>query len=108
MAYEPPKPKIEMQEIRYYLDAQRQDHFDRGAVQSKNSQILELRTHLLSLPHSEFETAMHTLRKIVVNSPSDKGNRHGDQFQRNNATLLYDMASKAMESPASGNTVQAI
>ena len=107
MGYEPQKPKIEIQDIRYYLDAQRQDHFDRGSIQSKNSQILELRSRLLSLPSSEFDTAMSTLRKMVTNSPDGKGDREHHQ-QRTNATQLYDAVSKSIETPSSGQTVQAI
>ena len=108
MGYEPAKPKIEMQEIRYYLDAQQQDHIDRGSLHSKYCQILELRSRLLSLPQPDFETAMLAMRRIVVNSPENKDDKARDQMRRSNAATLYDLSNKPTDASSSGKAIQAI
>jgi hypothetical protein len=97
---------FKLNELAYYFQSQHQDYLDRGAIDYRNSQILELRERLLSLPPSEFEVAIRTLRKMVNTSSTDAQRSEKEhQQKRKEALNLFSQVSKGAEA---GNASQKI
>jgi len=99
----PPKEtdKATLAELAYYFDAVERDRMDMGYLSRKNGHILALREKLLSLPLPEFDAAIKTIERLVMDvSKSDR--KPGQDQKRREAIELFDKVS------AGGTTTAAL
>ena len=64
---------FDIDELRYYFDAEQRDSIDRGSISRKSGEVLALREKMVLLPDQKFDLAMKTMKKMVDESmPSGK------------------------------------
>ena len=56
---------FDLDELRYYFDAEQRDSIDRGGISRKSGEVLALREKMVLLPDQKFDLAMKTMKKIM-------------------------------------------
>ena len=94
---------FDLDELRYYFDAEQRDSIDRGSVSRKSGEVLALREKMVLLPDQKFDLAMRTIKKMVDESlPSEPTESKEEKAE--NAETLYNHT----ESSQSGDAVSSV
>ena len=59
---------FDLDDLRYYFDAEQRDSIDRGSVSRKSGEVLALREKMVLLPDQKFDLAIQTMKKMVDES----------------------------------------
>ena len=84
---------FDLDELRYYFDAEQRDSIDRGSMSRKSGEVLALREKMVLLPDQKFDLAMKTMKKMVDESmPS--GESETKEERAETAQELYSKTEK--------------
>jgi len=84
---------VNLDDLRYYFDAQEKNLLDLGQFARRTGQVLHLRHRLLSLPTGEFDQAMGAIEKIVAGPDRQMDQKSQSLQQRQEAIELFERAA---------------
>ena len=97
---------FDIDELRYYFDAEQRDSIDRGSISRKSGEVLALREKMVLLPDQKFDLAMKTIKKMVDESmPVEDSESKEEKAEK--AQDLYSKTEK-INSVETASTISAI
>ena len=84
---------FDLDELRYYFDAEQRDSIDRGGISRKSGEVLALREKMVLLPDQKFDLAMKTMKKMVDES-MPAGESETKEERSETAHELYSKTEK--------------
>ena len=95
---------IDLQDLRFYFDAQARDRMDVGALSRKSGQVLALRDRLIQLPDATFEATYQTLCKLV---DTQQGQGQDDRRSQPTVQAAQNLYQSTAAGPGTDSAIEA-